>query len=61
MQQLLNKRELAEMIRVSKSTISKWVSEKKIPFLKLGTCVRFNQSDIQRWLRDCEITNGGNK
>ena len=34
---LLNTADVAAMLGVSKRTVEKWVSQKRIPFVKLGT------------------------
>lgn len=48
---LLNTRELAALIGFSEGTLRHWVSESRLPFLRLSArCVRFRLSDIQEWL-----------
>lgn len=42
--------ELAHYLLVSKKTLYAWVSERKIPFTKVGRALRFSVVDIDRWL-----------
>ena len=49
-EKLLNVPGLSDLIGVKKSTIRKWVHERRIPFLKVGRCVRFRPSSIEGWL-----------
>ena len=50
-EKLLNVPGLSDFIGVKKSTIRKWVHERRIPFLKVGRCVRFRPSSIEAWLK----------
>ncbi len=55
MEKLLKAEEVAEMLSVELSTIYNWSHKgkrgvSKIPFLKVGACLRFRQSDIEAWL-----------
>lgn len=57
---LLNVRELAEMLRVSRRTIETWVRQKRIPYVKLGTVgrsslVRFRLESINAWIDAQEV------
>ena len=42
--------ETAELLRVSKPTIYRWVHLGYIPHHKLGGSVRFSRKSIQKWL-----------
>ena len=53
---LLNKREVAAMLAVKIWTIDSWVSQRKIPFLKLGGCVRFDPDQISKWLQSKTVS-----
>ncbi len=50
-EKLLNVPGLSDFIGVKESTIRKWVHERRIPFLKVGRCVRFRPSSIEDWLK----------
>jgi hypothetical protein len=51
MEKLLNKAEVAPLFGVTIKAVDKWVSEKKIPYIKISSrCVRFRPAAIQRYL-----------
>lgn len=43
---LLNMDEAAKRLHVKPSTIRRWVFQRRVPYLKLGGCVRIAESDI---------------
>ncbi len=47
---LLDVKQLSQYLRVKPSTLYAWVSERKIPFLKVIGCIRFRQDEIDAWL-----------
>ena len=47
---LLTTDEVSEMLRISPRTIEKWVRQRRIPYLKVGRCVRFYRADVIKWL-----------
>lgn len=47
---LLTSSELAKWLNIKESTIRKKVSNNRIPYLKIGSSVRFRVEDIQQWL-----------
>ena len=49
---LLNKRQVADYLGLRVYTIDSWVSQKKIPFVKVGRCVRFRPEAIESWLKE---------
>lgn len=55
MNELLTKRELAAILRISLNTLNLWICRRKIPFLKLGkgknARVRFSWEEIESWLK----------
>ncbi len=50
MERLINCYELAEYLAVAPQTVRIWVSQKRIPFLKIGAAVRFSQDQIDEIL-----------
>ena len=48
---LLNKREVAELLGRSVSSIDKSVSAREIPFIKINRHVRFDPAALESWLR----------
>ena len=49
--ELLNTARVAEWLNVRESTIGKWVHYGFIPHVKLGRCVRFRESEIEKWVQ----------
>ena len=47
---LLNYREVAEILGFSAQTIRKWVSAKEIPYIKIGTSVRFSPEMLEEMI-----------
>jgi excisionase family DNA binding protein len=53
--------ELAEVLRLSKQTIQRYVLNKEIPYLKIRKVIRFRPSDIERWVNNGGITIAANR
>ncbi len=47
---LLDISETARYLRISKSTLYRWVHQKKIKHIKIGSRVIFMQSDIEEFI-----------
>ena len=43
--------ELAELLAVSRITVSKQAKAGRIPCFRIGTCVRFDPRAVANWLR----------
>jgi excisionase family DNA binding protein len=54
---LLTGEELSQRIRLTPGTIRVWVSQKKIPYVKMGRKVLFDWEDIQRWIKEKKVDN----
>lgn len=52
---LMNIAELSGMLGVCVNTIYSWISQKKIPHVKLGHLVRFDREQIHHWLQSKRI------
>lgn len=48
--ELLTYEEVAAQLRLSEATLRKWVSESRIPHVKLGRSVRFEKTELARWI-----------
>lgn len=55
---LLTVNDLAAMLQVKEKTIYAWASQRKIPFIKVGSIVRFDPNEIEQWLRNCHVSVG---
>ena len=52
---LYDVQELAEYLSVSTQWIYERVQLKEIPYIKVGRLLRFQKSDIDRWLEDLKV------
>lgn len=46
---------LARMLAVSENFIRRLVSERRIPFYKVGKFIRFDPDEVMRWLADKRV------
>lgn len=44
--------QLAEFLKVARSTIYLWQKEKGLPHVKVGGTTRYIKDDVLRWLRE---------
>lgn len=49
--QLLDTKEVSELLGISRSTLYEWIIQKKIPCIKVGRLVKFKKSDLEEWIR----------
>lgn len=52
---------LAEFFSVSNRTVYTWMETKELPFVRLGGSLRFNQEDIEEWIKAQNETKGEKK
>ncbi len=52
---MLDINHLSEKLTISVSTLYKWVSEKKIPYAKVGRRVMFDERDIEKWFNEKKV------
>lgn len=52
---ILTIEEVAELLKVKKSTLYSWVSEGRIPSFKLHGLVCFDKEEIEGWVRQSRI------
>lgn len=63
---LLNSQEVAALLGVSKRTVEKWVQDRRIPFVKLGTAgrgslLRFRLDSLNAWIAAQEVLQDADK
>jgi excisionase family DNA binding protein len=51
MARLIDIDELADYLKLKKQTIYNWLNQRKISGIKVGGVWRFDQKDIDNWLR----------
>ncbi len=54
---LLTIKEVSEVLKISESTLYRWVHKKEIPFVKLGGKPRFLQDEIQEFIKKNSVSN----
>lgn len=47
--------DLAQYLSLTKGTLYVWVSQRRIPYLKMGGALRFDLKEIENWLKDKRI------
>lgn len=62
--QIMTVRELAEYLKIAEKTAYRFASEGKVPAFKVGGTWRFRKAEIDRWIKEQELSNkksdGGN-
>lgn len=51
MEKLLTPQQLSDLLQVKLSTIYKWVHYGYMPFVKIGSLVRFREEKVEEWLK----------
>lgn len=54
MNKLLTPQQLSELLQIKPSTVYKWVHYGFIPSVKIGSCIRFKEKRIEKWLKNRE-------
>ena len=52
---LLNAEELSQMIDVRRDTLYRWVSQKRIPYVKVGRSTKFDIDTINEWIKEASV------
>ena len=55
MNKFLNVPQLAEKLVVSTKTVYGWILLKKVPYYKVGRLVRFDENEINDWLKNGKV------
>ncbi len=53
--QLLTIGQVASMLQIATKTVRKYVWQKSIPYLKICGHVRFDESQIQKWISERQV------
>ena len=51
MEKLLTIRQVSDILQVSPSLVYKWVHYNFVPYIKIGTLLRFKESDLISWIK----------
>lgn len=63
--EIITIKELAEYLKIAEKTAYRFASEGKVPGFKVGGAWRFRKVEVDRWIKEQELSNkksdGGNK
>jgi len=51
MEKLLTVKDLSEYLQVSQALVYKWVNYGFIPYIKIGSILRFKAIDVEKWIK----------
>lgn len=54
---LLTIKEISKILKISESTLYRWVHKREIPFVKLGGKLLFSQDEIQEYIKKNSVSN----
>jgi excisionase family DNA binding protein len=52
---MMTAKEVANKIHVSQATVSRWVKGRKIPYYLLNGIVRFDEKEVDSWLKNKSV------
>jgi excisionase family DNA binding protein len=52
---LLTIKDLSQWLQIKPSTLYTWVAQRKIPFVKINGLIRFQDSEINGWIRSFQV------
>jgi excisionase family DNA binding protein len=55
---LLTVKDMATRLQLKEKTIYAWASQRKIPCVKIHGVIRFDASEIEQWLQNCQVSVG---
>jgi len=58
-ERLISVKEAAKLLNISVHTLYSWVSEKRIPSVKMGRRVAFDPEDLEAWVNKNKIAPQG--
>lgn len=53
---LINIRDLSEMTGVAVDTLYRWVSMKKVPYVKVGRLTKFDVEAVDQWIKGLSVS-----
>lgn len=54
---LLTIKEVSNILKISESTLYRWVHKKVIPFVKIGGKLLFDEDEIQKYIKKNSVSN----
>ena len=59
MKALLTIEEASELTKLSVKTLYTYAEKEKVPFIKLGRRVLFNEEELEKWVLSCSVIPAG--
>jgi excisionase family DNA binding protein len=53
-EKLLTPKQLSDLLQIKLSTVYKWAHYEYVPYIKIGSLLRFKKEKIEEWLRKKE-------
>ena len=53
---LISFHDMSKILNIKKGTLYNWVSQRKLPYIKLGKQVLFNKYDIDEWIETKKVS-----
>lgn len=53
---LLTVKDIAVRLQVKEKTVYAWVTQRRIPCVRMGSVLRFEEKEIDQWLESCRVT-----
>lgn len=50
-QRYLSPQELSQYLGIAIQTVYEWTSQRRVPYIKLGRLVKFDQREIDEWMK----------
>ena len=55
---LLTVKDVAAWLQVKEKTVYAWVSQRRIPCVKINRAIRFDERELEQWLQTCHVQIG---
>jgi len=52
---LLNLEEVSEWLGITVNTLYSWTCQRKIPYYKVGRLLKFDEKELESWLKDRHV------
>jgi len=53
--EIITANEVADYLKIAKSTVYLWMKEQGLPFRKIGRALRFKRSEVEQWFNEMSV------
>ena len=53
--EIISLKDVKSMLGISRSSIYRLIDSKEIPYYKIGGSLRFDRSEIEKFIRSCKV------